>query len=142
MIEVNEALAKKGLTVEDLPLSLQKEVSKLESMCDKFNTAWNEYEDSDVKDEKTEERFDKIESNIEVDDNLLAEKILDFNPNAEAEAAAAKATAEAEAAAAKAAAESESAAAKKKSNGSGWGIFFAITAAALLAVVGIKNAKK
>ena len=138
MILVEKALAKKRLEVDGLPISLQKKVSELDSMCKAFKEAWEQYEEHGETDEATEERFDRIEADIQNRDNNLFDKIMSFTPEPEIPPAP---PAPEKAPETPPAPEKAPEAPKKKSGG-GWVLFFGITAAALLAAVGIKNAKK
>ena len=129
MILVNEALEKKNLEVEDLPLALQERVRRLDSMCQNLSKAWSEYEEDGEKDDETNERFDKIESDIESTDKKLSKSIMDFNP-----APVAPVTPPAEPVA--------PVVEKSKGGGSGWGIFLAVAATVALAAIGVKYVKK
>jgi hypothetical protein len=137
MLLVNEALEKKNLAVRDLPTDLQFKVRELDTMLENFNEAWDEYddavkEDESLKSEETEARLNRIEKDIQEEDESLSKSILEFTP-----APAAPATPPAPADNKKNATGEGT---KKK--GGGFGVFIAIVAAVGLAAIGIKNARK
>ena len=139
MILVNEALEKKNLEVEDLPLALQERVRRLDSMCQNLSKAWSEYEEDGEKDDETNERFDKIESDIESTDKKLSKSIMDFNP---APVAPVTPPAEPVAPVTPPAEPVAPVVEKSKGGGSGWGIFLAVAATVALAAIGVKYVKK
>jgi len=77
---VLQVLAKKNVTIEQLPPELQKEVNSLRELVDKYNEAFDEYEKVDFNQE-TEKNLREKEDYVVEADKLLAKKIEKTIPN-------------------------------------------------------------
>jgi DNA-binding transcriptional MerR regulator len=73
---ISKALAQKGVSLKDLPSSIQLEVEQLQQLIAKYNEACDEYDEEEDKEDGTEQQLDEMEDYIAATEKALADKII------------------------------------------------------------------
>jgi len=72
---ISKALAQKGVSLKDLPQSIQSEVEQLQQLIVKYNEACDEYDEDEDKEDGTEQQLDEMEDYIADTENSIANRI-------------------------------------------------------------------
>jgi len=73
---ISNALAQKGVSLKDLPSSIQLEVGQLQQLIAKYNEACDEYDEEEDKEDGTEQQLDEMEDYIAATEKAIADKIM------------------------------------------------------------------
>lgn len=117
---ISKALAQKGVSLKDLPQSIQSEVEQLQQLIVKYNEACDEYDEDEDKEDGTEQQLDEMEDYIAATEKALADKIIAPSATATVKAATGGEV-------------------KKSGTSAGWLIFGGVV---LIATVGMVNVFK